>query len=84
MVYQKFANLDSIEENRQVDVDQIDTTPPLNLKKPEIPKYWNPSDGINGKRKKPTFLNCPGCGTQLKEKDINKRSCSYCGLKLDI
>ena len=80
LVYEKVTTLDKDEESRQVDVNKIDSTIPLNLKKPEIPKYWSSSEN----RKKPTFINCPGCGTQLKESDINKQSCSYCGFKLDV
>lgn len=79
LVYEKVGSLDKIERLRQVDVNKTNSTSPLNLKKPEIPKFWSPSEN----RKRPTFINCPGCGTQLKEKDINKQSCSYCGFKLD-
>ncbi|MBY9014707.1 MAG: hypothetical protein KGD68_03360 [Candidatus Lokiarchaeota archaeon] len=80
LVYEKVTTLDNDEESRQVDVNKIDSTTPLNLKQPEIPNYWSPSEN----RKRPTFVNCPGCGTQLKESDINKQSCSYCGFKLDV
>ncbi|MBA7535690.1 hypothetical protein ES705_27948 [subsurface metagenome] len=79
IVYEKLSSLDNNERSHQVDVNETDSTLPLNLKKPEIPKFWSPSEN----RKRPTFVNCPGCGTQLKESDINKQSCSYCGFKLD-
>ncbi len=80
LVYEKVTTLDKNEESHQVDVNKIDSTTPLNLKKSEIPTYWSPSEN----RKRPTFISCPGCGTQLKESDINKQSCSYCGFKLDV
>jgi len=80
LVYEKVAILDKNEESRQVGTNKNDSKTPLNLKKPEIPKYWSPLEN----RKRPTFINCPGCGTQLKESDINKQSCSYCGFKLDV
>ena len=70
----------------QVDASKINSTPALNLKKPEVPKHWNPSENVNKEnlnRLRPTFLNCPECGTQLKENDLNKQSCSFCGFKLD-
>ncbi|TET03529.1 MAG: VWA domain-containing protein [Promethearchaeota archaeon] len=79
IVYEKVNPLNNNERSHQVDVNETDSTAPLNLKKPEIPKFWRPSEN----RKRPTFINCPGCGTQLKENDINKQSCSYCGFKLD-
>ena len=79
LVYEKVSSLDNNERSHQVDVKETDSTASLNLKKPEIPKFWRPSEN----RKRPTFVNCPGCGTHLKESDINKQSCSYCGLKLD-
>jgi len=79
IVYEKASSVNNNESSHQVNVKETDSTAPLNLKKPEIPKFWNPSEN----RKRPTFINCPGCGTQLKEKDINKQSCSYCGFKLD-
>jgi len=79
LVYEKANPLNNNEISHQVDVNETDSTAPLNLKKPEIPKFWSPSEN----RKRPTFINCPGCGTQLKERDINKQSCSYCGFKLD-
>ncbi|MHA1349252.1 MAG: vWA domain-containing protein [Promethearchaeota archaeon] len=80
LVYKKVAILDKNDESRQVGANKNDSKTPLNLKKPEIPKYWSPLEN----RKRPTFINCPGCGTQLKESDINKQSCSYCGFKLDV
>jgi uncharacterized C2H2 Zn-finger protein len=80
LVYEKVAILDKNEESRQVGTNKNDSKTPLNLKKPEIPKYWSPLEN----RKRPTFISCPGCGTQLKESDINKQSCSYCGFKLDV
>jgi len=80
LMYEKVTTLDNGEGSRQVDLNKIDFTTPLNLKKPEIPEYWSPSEN----RKRPTFINCPGCGKQLKESDINKQSCSYCGFKLDV
>ncbi|MHA1233638.1 MAG: vWA domain-containing protein [Promethearchaeota archaeon] len=79
LVYEKVSTLNSNQRNHQVDVNKTNSTSSLNLKKPEIPKFWSPSEN----RKRPTFINCPGCGTQLKESDINKQSCSYCGFKLD-
>jgi hypothetical protein len=79
-LYEKAGSLGNTERSRQVDVNKTKSTSPLNLKKPEIPKYWSPSEN----RKRPTFINCPGCGTQLKERDVNKQSCSYCGFKLDL
>ena len=79
LVYEKVSSLNNDESSHQVNVNETDSTAPLNLKKPEIPKFWSPSEN----RKRPTFVNCPGCGTQLKESDINKQSCSYCGFKLD-
>lgn len=80
LVYEKLAARVNSEGSRQVNAKEIDSATPLNLKKPEIPKFWSPSEN----RKNPTFVNCPGCGTQLKESDINKQSCSYCGIKLDV
>ncbi len=80
LVYEKVTRLDKDKESRQLDVNKIDSTTPINLKKPEIPKYWSSSED----RKRSTFITCPGCGTQLKESDINKKSCSYCGFKLDV
>ena len=79
LIYEKTTTLNNVKETLEIDASEIDSTTPLNLEKPEIPKYWSPSEN----RKKPTFINCPGCGTQLKEKDIDKQSCSYCGFKLD-
>ena len=80
LIYEKTTTLNNVKETLEIDASEIDSTTPLNLEKPEIPKYWSPSEN----RKKPTFINCPGCGTQLKESDINKQSCSYCGFKLDV
>ncbi len=80
LVYEKLHPFTNNESSHQVDVNETDSTAPLNLKKPEIPKYWSPLEN----RKRPTFISCPGCGTQLKESDINKQSCSYCGFKLDV
>ena len=80
LVYEKFSSLDNNKSSRQINTKEINSATPLNLKKPEIPKYWSPSEN----RKNPTFINCPGCGTQLKESDINKQSCSYCGFRLDV
>ncbi|MHA1239867.1 MAG: vWA domain-containing protein [Promethearchaeota archaeon] len=80
LLYEKVSSLNNNEKSHQVDVNETDSTALLNLKKPEIPKFWSPSKN----RKRPTFINCPGCGTQLKEGVINKQSCSYCGFKLDI
>ena len=79
LVYEKVSSLNNNKNSHHLDVKETNSTAPLNLKKPEIPKFWNPSEN----RKRPTFINCPGCGRQLKEKDINKQSCSYCGFKLD-
>ena len=79
LVYEKVSSLAKNERSHQVDVNETDSTSIINLKRPEIPKFWSPSEN----RKRPTFINCPGCGTQLKEGDINKKSCSYCGFKLD-
>jgi len=80
LVYERAGTLNKKNESQQVDVNRIESTSSLNHKKPEISKYWSPS----GNRKRPTFISCPGCGTQLKESDINKQSCSYCGFKLDV
>jgi len=80
LVYEKVTILNNIKESLEIDVDKVNSTTPFNLKKPEIPKFWSPSEKI----KTPTFINCPGCGTQLKESDINKQSCSYCGFKLEV
>ncbi len=79
LVYEKVSSLNNNKNSHHADVKETNSTAPLNLKKPEIPKFWSPSEN----RKRPTFINCPGCGTQLKEKDIDKQSCSYCGFKLD-
>ena len=73
LVYEKATTLDNDNKTRQVDASKIDSTSPLNLKKPDIPKYWSPSESIkkdNAVRKRVTFISCSGCGTQLKEKDI--------------
>ena len=80
LVYEKLPLLNNAKESLVIDVNKNDSTTPLNLKKPEIPKHWSPSENKNP----PTFINCPGCETQLKESDINKQSCSYCGFKLDV
>jgi len=79
LVYERTSTLNK-KESRQVAVNKIESTPSINLKKPEISKYWSPSES----RKRPTFITCPGCGTQLRESDINKQSCSYCGFKFDV
>jgi hypothetical protein len=81
LVYGRMTTLNKDKtESRQVDVNKIEPTAPVSLKKPEVSKYWSPTES----RKKPTFINCPGCGTPLKESDINKQTCSYCGFKLDV
>jgi hypothetical protein len=79
LVYEKVSNFDRNEGSRKKDAKEITSTSTLNLKKPEIPRFWNPSEN----RRRPTFVNCPGCGTPLKEGDVNKQTCSYCGFKLD-
>ncbi len=86
LIYERVVSTNTVEENNELDAERIDSKSPLNLKKPKIPKYWSPSDPsnkVNANRKRTTFLNCPGCGTQMKEKDISRQSCSYCGFKLD-
>ncbi|MBY9010384.1 MAG: VWA domain-containing protein [Candidatus Lokiarchaeota archaeon] len=86
LVYEKMTALDNDKGPHQVDTNKIDSTSPLTLKKPEIPKHWNPSESVkkeNLNQKRPTLLNCPGCGTKLKENDLKKQSCSYCGFILD-
>jgi len=86
LIYERVVSTNKVEENHELDTESIDSKSPLNLKKPKIPKYWSPSGGINREttnRKRTTFLNCPGCGTQMKEKDISRQSCSYCGFKLN-
>jgi len=81
LVYERMTTLNKDKrESRQVDVNKIEPTAPVSLKKPEVSKYWSPTES----RKKPTFINCPGCGTPLKESGINKQTCSYCGFKLDV
>jgi len=55
LVYEKLTTRVNSGQSRQVNAKEIDSTTPLNLKKPEIPKYWSPS----GNRKNPAFTNCP-------------------------
>jgi len=87
LVYQKSSIPNNATQNNTLDQAKYTTDKESKLKKVEVPQYWNPlgkenKAGSNGKR--PSFINCPGCGTQIRDKDTNKRSCPYCGHKLDI
>ncbi len=87
LVYQKLSIPNNAIKNNTLDQVKHTTDKESKLKKVEVPQYWNPlgmenKPGSNGKRS--SFINCPGCGTQIRDKDKNKRSCSYCGHKLDI
>ena len=87
LVYQKLSTSNNATKNNTLDQAKYTTEKESKLKKVEVPQYWNPlgkgnKAGSNGKR--PSFINCPGCGTQIRDKDTNKRSCPYCGHKLDI
>ena len=87
LVYQKVSVPNNATKNNPLEQVKTTTKQEPKLKKVEVPQYWNPlgrenkanSDGI-----KPTFINCPSCGTQIRDKDLNRRSCPYCGHKLDI
>ena len=66
---------------------KIDVVSETHLEKVKVPQYWNPSgraDETKNNRKRPSIINCPSCGTPIKNGDINNQSCQYCGHKLGI
>jgi len=86
VVYQKASIPNDAIKNNTLDQAKKTTDKEPKLKKVEVPQYWNPlgrenKTDSNGKR--PSFINCSGCGTQIRDKDLDKRSCPYCGHKLD-
>jgi ssDNA-binding Zn-finger/Zn-ribbon topoisomerase 1 len=87
LVYQKVSIPNNATRNNTLDRVKYTNNKEPKLKKVEVPQYWKPlgreaNADNNGKR--PSFINCPGCGTQIRDKDLSKRSCPYCGHKLDL
>jgi len=87
LVYQKVSIPNNATRNNTLDRVKYTNNKEPKLKKVEVPQYWKPlgreaKADNNGKR--PSFINCPGCGTQIRDKDLSKRSCPYCGHKLDL
>jgi uncharacterized C2H2 Zn-finger protein len=87
LVYQKITTPNNDTKNNTLDQVKNTTGKEPKLKKVEAPQYWNPlgrENNADSNGKRPSFINCPGCGTQIRDKDLYKRSCPYCGHKLDI
>ncbi len=87
MVYQKISTPNDVTKNNTLDQAKHTSAKEPKLKKVEVPQYWNPlgrEDKADSNVKRPNFINCPSCGTQIRDKDLNKRSCQYCGHKLDL
>ncbi len=87
LIYQKVTEPNNAERNDNAYQTKNNTVLEPKLKKVEVPQYWNPSGGVNEAQKigkRPSFTNCPSCGTPINEKDNNKQSCPYCGHKLEV
>jgi hypothetical protein len=85
LVYQKTAKPNNSMKDSQKVTKNLKTITEPKLKKAEIPQYWKPVEGRdrNSTNKgKPIFFVCPGCGTQISDKDKDRHSCPFCGFKL--
>jgi len=85
LVYQKSSKPNNSMNDNQKVTKNLKTITEPKLKKVEIPQYWKPleeRDRNSTDKRKPNFFICPGCGTQISDKDKDRHSCPYCGYKL--
>ena len=87
LIYQKVSIPNGATKNNFLEKEKNITDKEHKLKKVEVPQYWDPlgkENRVNTNEERPSFINCPGCGTHISDKDTNKGSCPYCGHRLVI
>ncbi|NVM18766.1 MAG: hypothetical protein HWN80_13710 [Candidatus Lokiarchaeota archaeon] len=85
LVYQKVSVPNGTTKNNTLEKGKRPTVKEQTLKKVDVPQYWNPlgkENRTNTNEDRPSIINCPSCGTQIRDKDTNKQSCPYCGHRI--